>query len=79
MKKSRRRSKKARPSQSHPGGRGGSSAPVLPYKNAALPIEKRVKDLLSRMTIEEKAAQMMCVWQKKAEMLVDGELSLIHI
>jgi beta-glucosidase len=42
------------------------------YKNAALSIEKRVKDLLSRMTLEEKAAQMMCVWQKKAEMLVDA-------
>jgi beta-glucosidase len=32
-----------------------------------------VEDLLSRMTVEEKAAQMMCVWQKKAETLVDGE------
>jgi len=28
------------------------------YKNASLPIEKRVKDLLSRMTPEEKAAQL---------------------
>ena len=25
------------------------------------------------MTLEEKAAQMMCVWQKKAETLVDGQ------
>ena len=25
------------------------------------------------MTLEEKAAQMICVWQKKAETLVDGE------
>jgi beta-glucosidase len=24
------------------------------------------------MTLEEKAAQMMCVWQKKAEKLVDA-------
>jgi beta-glucosidase len=30
----------------------------LPYKNAALPIEQRVKDLLSRMTVEEKAGQL---------------------
>lgn len=30
----------------------------LPYKDAKLPIEKRVKDLLSRMTIEEKAGQL---------------------
>ena len=44
--------------------------PILPYKNPALPVAKRVKDLLSRMTLEEKAAQMMCVWQEKAETLV---------
>ena len=44
-----------------------------PYRNATLPAAKRVKDLLSRMTLEEKAAQMMCVWQKKAETLVDAE------
>lgn len=43
------------------------------YKNPALPIEKRVKDLLGRMTLEEKAAQMMCVWQKKAETLLDAD------
>jgi len=46
---------------------------LLPYKNPALPIEKRVQDLLSRMTLDEKAAQMMCVWQKKAETLLDGD------
>jgi len=41
------------------------------YRNAALPPGRRVKDLLRRMTLEEKAAQMMCVWQQKAETLVD--------
>jgi beta-glucosidase len=46
------------------------------YKNAALPPEKRVKDLLSRMTLEEKAAQMICVWQQKAEKLVDAQGNL---
>lgn len=30
----------------------------LPYKNASLPIEKRVNDLLKRMTLEEKVYQM---------------------
>jgi beta-glucosidase len=30
----------------------------LPYQNASLPIEQRVKDLLSRMTVEEKAGQL---------------------
>lgn len=33
-----------------------NSSPV--YKDASAPIDKRVKDLLSRMTLEEKAAQM---------------------
>jgi len=36
-----------------------------PYKNARLSIDERVKDLLARMTIEEKAAQMMCLWMEK--------------
>jgi beta-glucosidase len=43
------------------------------YKNAKLPSARRVKDLLSKMTLEEKAAQMLCVWQSKAEKLVDTE------
>jgi beta-glucosidase len=43
------------------------------YKNPNLSAERRVKDLLSRMTLEEKAAQMVCVWQKKADMLVDAK------
>jgi beta-xylosidase len=42
-----------------------------PYKNPALSPDKRVKDLLARMTLEEKAAQMMCIWQQKAQTLLD--------
>lgn len=38
-----------------------------------MPAAKRVKDLLARMTLEEKAAQMMCVWQEKAQKLVDAQ------
>ncbi len=34
------------------------SSKVPPYKNAKLPIEKRVADLISRMTLEEKVYQM---------------------
>jgi len=30
-----------------------------PYKNPALPVEKRVEDLLQRMSVEEQAAQLM--------------------
>ena len=51
-----------------------SSKPkMLPYKNPVLPAEKRVKDLLSRMTLEDKAAQMVCVWREKADKLVDAQ------
>jgi Glycosyl hydrolase family 3 N terminal domain len=48
-------------------------AAKLPYKNASLPSAKRVKDLLSRMTLEEKAAQMLCIWMQKAQTLVDAD------
>ncbi len=52
------------------------------YKNARLPIEQRVADLLSRMTLEEKVAQMLCIWEKKKTMLYDDtgalRLDLIH-
>src|SRR6266568_8788297 len=36
---------------------GQTSMP--PYKDSSLPIEKRVDDLVSRMTLEEKVSQMM--------------------
>ncbi|NMD03349.1 MAG: hypothetical protein GYA71_08775, partial [Bacteroidales bacterium] len=36
---------------------------VPAYKNPALAVSKRVKDLLSRMTIEEKTAQLMGLWR----------------
>jgi beta-glucosidase len=42
-----------------------------PYKNSKLAIKERVADLLSRMTLEEKVAQMVGVWQGKATTLVD--------
>src|SRR5262249_52779252 len=37
------------------------------YKNAAAPIPARVEDLLKRMTLEEKVAQMLCVWGDKIQ------------
>lgn len=39
-----------------------------PYKNPSLPLEKRVDDLLGRMTLDEKIVQLQCLWQKKTEM-----------
>ena len=44
---------------------------VPAYKNASLPPAKRTADLLKRMTLEEKAAQMLCIWQEKALTLVN--------
>ncbi|MBN2009330.1 glycoside hydrolase family 3 C-terminal domain-containing protein [candidate division KSB1 bacterium] len=44
-----------------------------PYKNVNTPIQERVSDLLSRMTLEEKVAQMVGVWQEKNETLLDDK------
>lgn len=35
----------------------GNSTPI--YKDASAPVEKRVKDLLGRMTIEDKMSQLI--------------------
>ncbi|HTS29024.1 MAG TPA: glycoside hydrolase family 3 N-terminal domain-containing protein [Bryobacteraceae bacterium] len=50
----------------------GKRQPKPRYRDPASPALTRVKDLLSRMTLEEKAAQMVCVWQNKADTLLDA-------
>jgi beta-glucosidase len=40
---------------------------IVPYRDASLPIRKRVEDLLGRMTIEEKVAQLMGLWNGGVE------------
>ncbi|HQR34228.1 MAG TPA: glycoside hydrolase family 3 N-terminal domain-containing protein [Blastocatellia bacterium] len=45
----------------------GSRAQEADYRNPNLPIERRVADLLSRMTIEEKVAQMTTLWVRKPQ------------
>ena len=40
-----------------------------PYLDPFQPVEKRVEDLLARMTLEEKIAQMQCFWEKKNDFL----------
>jgi beta-glucosidase len=39
------------------------------YQDAKAPVAARVEDLLSRMTLEEKIAQITAVWNRKAELL----------
>ncbi len=41
------------------------------YRDRSLSIDERVNDLLPRMTLEEKVAQMLCIWQQKPATLVD--------
>ena len=41
----------------------------LPYKNKKLSPEARAKDLLSRMTLDEKVAQTHCLWIQKSTIL----------
>ncbi|HWT13527.1 MAG TPA: glycoside hydrolase family 3 N-terminal domain-containing protein [Allosphingosinicella sp.] len=43
-----------------------SQSPDRPlYKDPSQPVERRIEDLLSRMTLEEKVAQMLSVWEHK--------------
>ena len=49
------------------------SASLLPYRNPRLSPEKRVRDLLSRMTLEEKAAQMVCIWRERPNTMLNDD------
>lgn len=51
--------------------RSPSSAAAPVYRDPAAPVDARVRDLLSRMTPEEKVAQMIALWATKAEVM-DG-------
>ena len=42
-----------------------SQTAIPDYKNPGLPVEQRVADLLSRMTLEEKVAQLTCLWAER--------------
>jgi beta-glucosidase len=46
-------------------GQTGGARPD--YRNPALPTARRVEDLLGRMTLDEKVAQMMCLWGAKRQ------------
>jgi len=64
-----------------------ASAQTLPYRDRSLSIDHRVADLLARMTLEEKAAQLMSLWMEKpndnirvpkAQASAGGEFSAEH-
>jgi len=50
-----------------PVARMSSQEKAPDYKNARLPVERRVADLLSRMTLEEKVAQLTCLWANRPQ------------
>jgi beta-glucosidase len=55
-----------------PSQRAGAATPL--YKNPNAPIEQRVNDLLAQMTLEEKIAQITCIWNRKNDILTaNGE------
>ena len=51
-----------------------SAQEKLPYRDSTLPVEQRVADLLSRMTLEEKIAQLGGTWQNRAQVQDESQL-----
>jgi beta-glucosidase len=52
-----------------------SQKTIPDYKNARLPIDTRVADLLSRMTLEEKVAQLTCLWTNRPQVKPQTDFS----
>lgn len=50
------------------------AASSFAYQNAALPVNARVDDLISRMTLEEKLAQLQTLWHQRRAMETSAEL-----
>jgi beta-glucosidase len=46
---------------------GACAADKPLYRDPHAPVAARVQDLLSRMTLQEKIAQMSCIWQRKSD------------
>ncbi len=57
-----------------------STAATAVYKDAKAPVEARVDDLLARMTLEEKIAQIITIWDTKSEIFDDkGEFDPVKM
>ena len=52
-----------------------SQATVPDYKNQRLTVDQRVNDLLSRMTLEEKVAQLIGIWQARPQARPQNDFS----
>src|SRR6266542_110133 len=52
-----------------------SQATLADYKNPNLPVDQRVNDLISRMTLEEKIAQLICLWQARPQVKPQTDFS----
>ena len=48
------------------------SVPSQKYRDSSIPLAERVSDLLSRMTLEEKAAQMLCIWNDRHSTILNA-------
>lgn len=49
-------------------GAAAQAEAPLPYKDPKQPTEARVQDLLSRMTLDEKVAQLETLWEKRKQL-----------
>lgn len=52
---------------------GSAGAAGAPYLDASLPVEQRVDDLLSRMTLDEKVAQLSTLWNRKKDIFTAAD------
>ncbi len=52
-----------------------SQTAIPDYKNPRLSVDQRVADLLKRMTLEEKVAQLMGLWQQRPQVKPHGDFS----
>lgn len=68
-------------SDASPAAAGERPGANVPYRNPALSVAERVADLLSRMTLDEKIAQMTGVWRQRKTVMLDenGALDLARL
>jgi len=52
-----------------------SQATVPDHKNQKLPVDHRVNDLVSRMTLQEKVAELTCLWQARPQVKPQTDFS----